>query len=336
MLDTSTRLLKLLSVLQSRRFWTGAGLAERLGITPRTLRRDVDRLRSLGYTVSATAGPGGGYQLGRGSVMPPLLLDDAEAVAIAVSLRSGMDAYSGVSQTAVRTLAKLQQLLPPRLHKRISALNATTVSLAGQVERVDPEVLVALANACRDYRSVTLLYRDRVDRLSTRLIEPLRLAHTGNLRWYLVAWDLSRDAWRTFRVDRIDGVPVLGAPFNPRPAPPDLKRYVTNAISSAPYRFRAKFRLLGSMASVARGTPPWVGVLEPLDETHCLLSTGADSPEALVLQVMLCGVDFDLIEPTELRQPMAKIAARLRRAARPASGHRGAKPSYIGSATRRR
>ena len=336
MLDTSTRLLKLLSVLQSRRFWTGAGLAERLGIAPRTLRRDVDRLRSLGYTVSATAGPGGGYQLGRGSVMPPLLLDDAEAVAIAVSLRGGMDAYSGVSETAVRTLAKLQQLLPPRLHKRIGALNAATVSLAGQVERVDPEVLVALANACRDCRSVTLLYRDRVDRPSTRLIEPLRLAHTGNRRWYLVAWDLGRDAWRTFRVDRIDGVPVLGAPFNPRPAPPDLKRYVTNAISSAPYRFRAKFRLLGSMASVAPGTPPWVGVLEPLDETHCLLSTGADSPEALVLQVMLCGVDFDLIEPTELRQPMAKIAARLRRAARPAPGHRGAKPPYIGSATRRR
>ena len=183
---------------------------------------------------------------------------------------------------------------------------------------------------------MTLLYRDRVDRPSTRLIEPLRLAHTGNRRWYLVAWDLSRDAWRTFRVDRIDGIPVVGAPFNPRPAPPDLKRYVTNAISSAPYRFRANFRLLGSMASVAPGTPPWVGVLEPLDETHCLLSTGADSPEALVLQVMLCGVDFDLIEPTELRRPMAKIAARLRRATRPAPGHRGAKPPYIGSATRRR
>ena len=316
MLDTSTRLLKLLSVLQSRRFWSGAGLAERLGVTARTLRRDIDRLRSLGYTVLATAGPGGGYQLGRGSVLPPLLLDDAEAIAIAVSLRSGMDAYSGISETAVRTLAKLQQLLPPRLHARIGALNAATVSLAGQGERLNPEVLIALASACRDCRSATLLYRDRADRPSTRLIEPLRLAHTGNRRWYLVAWDLKRDAWRTFRVDRIDGVPVLGAPFTPRPPPPDLKRYVANAISSAPYRFRAKFRLMAGMSIVAPSAPPWVGVLEPLDETHCMLSTGADSPEALVLQVMLCGVDFDLIEPASLRPALDRIAARLKRAAR--------------------
>ena len=336
MLDTSTRLLKLLSVLQSRRFWSGAGLAERLGVTARTLRRDIDRLRSLGYTVLATAGPGGGYQLGRGSVLPPLLLDDAEAIAIAVSLRSGMDAYSGISETAVRTLAKLQQLLPSRLHERIGALNAATVSLAGQGERVDPEVLIALANACRDCRSATLLYRDRMDRPSTRLIEPLRLAHTGNRRWYLVAWDLNRDAWRTFRVDRIDGVPVLGAPFTPRPPPPDLKRYVANAISSAPYRFHAKFRLMGSMSIVAPSSPPWVGVLEPLDETHCMLSTGADSPEALVLQVMLCGVDFDLIEPANLRPPLAKIAARLKRAARRVPVRRAAKPPRIRSATRRR
>jgi predicted DNA-binding transcriptional regulator YafY len=315
MLDTSTRLLRLLSVLQSRRFWTGAGLAERLGITARTLRRDVDRLRSLGYTVLATAGPGGGYQLGRGAVLPPLLLDDAEAVAIAVSLRSGMDAYSGINETVVRTLAKLQQLLPPRLHARISALNAATVSLAGPGERVNPEVLIALANACRDGRSATLQYRDRMDRPSARLIEPLRLAYTGNRRWYLVAYDLNRNAWRTFRVDRIDGIPVLGAPFNPRPPPADLKRYVSNAIASAPYRFRAKFRLNGSMTIVAPSAPPWVGVLEPLDETHCMLSTGADSPEALVLQVMLCGVDFDLIEPADLRPSLIKIAARLRRAA---------------------
>ena len=132
----------------------------------------------------------------------------------------------------------------------------------------------------------------------------------------MVAWDLNRNAWRTFRVDRIDGVPVLGAPFTPRPPPPDLKRYVANAISSAPYRFHAKFRLMGNMSIVAPSAPPWVGVLEPLDETHCMLSTGADSPEALVLQVMLCGVDFDLIEPANLRPPLAKIAARLKRAAR--------------------
>jgi predicted DNA-binding transcriptional regulator YafY len=169
-----------------------------------------------------------------------------------------------------------------------------------------------------------------------RLIEPLRLAHTGNQRWYLVAYDLKRDAWRTFRVDRIDGVPVLGAPFNPRPPPADLKSYVANAIAAAPYRFRAKFRLKGSMTIVAPSAPPWVGVLEPLDETHCMLSTGADSPEALVLQVMLCGVDFSLIEPADLRPSLTKIAARLQRAARRLPGSRTVKPPRIGSVTRRR
>jgi predicted DNA-binding transcriptional regulator YafY len=285
--------------------------------------------------VLATAGPGGGYQLGRGSLLPPLLLDDAEAIAIAVSLRSGMDAYSGISETAARTLAKLQQLLPPRLHRRISALNAATVSLSGQDERLDPEVLMALANACRDCRTATLLYKDRMDRPSSRFIEPLRLAHTGNRRWYLVAYDVNRNAWRTFRVDRIDGVPELGAPFNPRPPPPDLKRYVSNAIASAPYRFHAKFRLKGSIASVAPAAPPWVGVLEPINETHCMLSTGADSPEALVLQVMLCGADFDLIEPAELRRSLTKIASRLQRAARSPT-LRPHKPPRIASATPRR
>ena len=227
-----------------------------------------------------------------------------------------MDAYLGINETVVRTLAKLQQLLPPRLHARISALNAATVSLAGPGERVNPEVLIALANACRDCRTATLQYQDRMDRPSARLIEPLRLAYTGNRRWYLVAYDLSRNAWRTFRVDRIGGVPGPGAPFNPRSPPADLKRYVSNAIASAPYRFRAKFRLQGSMANIAPSTPPWVGVLEPMDETHCMLSTGADSAEALVLQVMLCGVEFDLIEPADLRPSLIKIADRLRRAAR--------------------
>ena len=186
---------------------------------------------------------------------------------------------------------------------------------------------MALANACRDCQSVSLSYRDHAERRSSRLLEPLQLVHTGNRRWYLVAWDLRRQAWRTLRVDRIDNVPVPGDPFIPRPAPPDLKRYVANAIASAPYRFRGKFRLMGSLTSVATSTPPWVGVLEPLDEAHCTLSTGADSPEALILQVMLCGVDFALIEPAELRAPLAKIAARLKRAARRVPGRGAANPN---------
>jgi predicted DNA-binding transcriptional regulator YafY len=315
-LDTSTRLLRLLAVLQSRRFWTGTALAERLGITSRTLRRDIDRLRSLGYTVSAAAGPGGGYQLGQGTALPPLLLDDDEAVAIVVSLRSAVDAFAGVSQTVVGALVKLNQLLPTRLRKRVSALQAVTVSVAGTTAVVNPMTLTTLATACRDHRQITLRYRDRVGRISTRTVEPLRLAHTGSRRWYLVAWDLSREAWRTLRVDRIDEKPSLGAPFVPRPPPPDVERYVLEAISYAPYRHRARFVLAASAAEVAERIPPWIGVIEPVDGRRCVLSTGAETPEALVFQVMLCGVDFELTEPESLRPHLREIAARLQRAAR--------------------
>ena len=315
MLDTSTRLLRLLSVLQSRRFWSGPGLAERLEVTPRTLRRDIDRLRSLGYRVAATAGPGGGYQLAQGSAMPPLLFDDDEAVAIAVALRSAVDTFAGMGKTAVSALLKLNQLLPTRLHKRVGALHAVTVSVVGTKPVLDADTLTTLASACRDHRLVTLNYLDRKGKGSTRTVEPLRLAHTGNRRWYLVAWDLSRDAWRTLRVDRIGGRLVLGTLFEPRPPPDDVERYVAEAISYAPYRLRAKFKLAGSAATLAERIAPWMGLLEPLDATHSLLSTGAESVEGLVCQVMLCGVDFELLEPEELRPQLARFASRLQRAA---------------------
>lgn len=315
MLDTSTRLLRLLSVLQSRRSWTGAGLAERLEVTPRTLRRDIDRLRSLGYTVAAAAGPGGGYQLSRGSALPPLLLDDDEAIAIAVSLRSAMDAFAGMSQTAVSALVKLNQLLPSRLRKRVGALQAVTVSVGGTAPVLDPDTLTTLAAACRDQCQLTFDYRDRAGRASTRTVEPVRLAHTGNRRWYLVAWDVGRTAWRTLRVDRINGRPVTGAPFRPRPPPPDVERYVAEAISYAPYRHRARFKLAAAAAALAGRIPPWLGVLEPLDAQHSLLSIGAETPEILIAQVIMCGVDFELVEPEHLRPRFQEIASRLNRAA---------------------
>jgi predicted DNA-binding transcriptional regulator YafY len=316
MLDTSTRLLRLLSVLQARRFWTGAGLADRLEITPRTLRRDIDRLRSLGYTIAATAGPGGGYQLAQGTALPPLLLDDEEAVAIAVALRSAADTFAGMGKTAVNALLKLNQLLPARLHKQVGALQAMTVSVVGSGARLTPDTLTTLAAACRDRRRVTLSYRDGKGKPSQRSVEPLRLAHTGNRRWYLLAWDLSRDDWRTLRVDRIGADPVLGEEFVPRPPPADVERYVSEAISYAPYRHRARFKLSGSAAALSDRVPPWVGVLEPLDARHSVLSTGAESPEGLVYQAMLCGVDFEVIEPQELRPLVLRIAARLQRAGR--------------------
>jgi predicted DNA-binding transcriptional regulator YafY len=314
MIDTSARLLRVLSLLQARHFWTGMELADRLEITPRTLRRDIDRLRTLGYAVAATGGPGGGYRLDRGSAMPPLLLEDNEAVAIAVSLRSAVDTFAELGETAVSALLKLNQLLPARLRKRVSALQAVTVSVTRTGPVLSAETLTILATACRDCRQVSIRYEDRKGRPSSRTLEPLRLAHTGNRRWYLVAWDLSRSEWRTLRVDRIKGRPVTGASFIPRELPADVERYVAESIAHAPYRFRAKFSLVGPVAELAERIPPWVGVLEPFGETRSLLSVGAETPEAVVLYVMLCGVDFELLEPEDLRPHLGQMIARLERA----------------------
>jgi predicted DNA-binding transcriptional regulator YafY len=314
MLDTSTRLLQLLSVLQSRRFWSGDALAARFEITPRTLRRDIDRLRSLGYTIAAVAGPGGGYQLGQGISLPPLLLNDEEAVAVAVALRSAMDIFTGMSETTVSALVKLNQLLPARLRKRAGAVQSVTVSVRGRGDSLDADLLTELAVACRDHRRLTIKYQDHQGRASTRTLEPLRLAHTGNRRWYLLAWDLDRNGWRTLRVDRIKGKPVPGAVFSPRPPPADLKRFIADAISSAPYRCQGTFKLSGSVAEVGERIPPWIGVLEPLDGSHSVLRTGAETPEALIFQVMLAGVDFELVEPPELREGLRAISGRLQRA----------------------
>lgn len=317
MLDTSTRLLRLLSVLQARRSWAGAELAERLEVTTRTLRRDVDRLRSLGYVIEATSGPGGGYCLGKGSHLPPLLLGDDEAVAVTVALRSAADGYAGLEETALGVLTKLDQLLPARLRRRVGALQAMTVSVGrGGAPGLDPEVLTRLAAACRDRERVRLVYRGRGAEPTTRQLEPLRLAHTGSRRWYLVAWDLGREAWRTFRVDRIESLEALGIRFAPRELPGDVATYVADSISSAPYRHRAVVRLRGSLSTLAERVPPWCGVLEPEGEESCLLRTGAESLEALVCQLLLTGADFELVEPRALVPRLRKVVDRLTRALR--------------------
>lgn len=315
MLDTSSRLLRLLSVLQSRGFWSGPGLAERLEVTPRTLRRDIDRLRSLGYTIQATSGPGGGYRLGQGAALPPLLLDDDEAVAVAAALRSAADAFTGLGETTLGVLVKLEQLLPARLRRRVGALQAVTVSLPGDAPALDAALLTSVAAACREHETLSFAYRDRGGRSTQRTVEPMRLAHTGNRRWYLVAWDRGRDDWRTLRVDRIVGAVKPGARFVPRPLPDDLPKFVADAIAFAPFRLRARFKVRGAAAELAPKMPPWAGQLEPLDERTSVLSVGGESPEALVFHALLAGMELELIEPESLRPALRAAAERLLRAA---------------------
>lgn len=210
MLETSARLLRLLSLLQARPDWAGPELARRLEVTPRTLRRDVARLRDLGYPVHATTGVAGGYRLGAGASLPPLLLDDEEAVAVAVSLRTAASqSVAGLAETALRALAKLEQVLPARLRARTAAIQQATVALPRTAPAVDPGLLATLATACRDSRALAFGYRSRGGAANQRQAEPYRLVHTG-YRWYLVARDTGRDDWRTFRVDRTAACSVPG------------------------------------------------------------------------------------------------------------------------------
>jgi predicted DNA-binding transcriptional regulator YafY len=320
MIDTSTRLLRLLSVLQSRCAWAGPELAQRLEVTARTLRRDIDRLRSLGYSIAATSGPGGGYSLGQGDDLPPLLLDDEEAVALAAALRSAVDSFTGLGDTAMRLLVKLDQLLPSRLRRQVGALQAVTVSVGNTPPKVDPDLLTVLAAACRDRRILSFPYRDKAGKASTRTVEPLQIAHSGMRHWYLVAWDLGRADWRTLRVDRIPGRVTVGKAFIPRPPPADIASYVTDALTHAPFKQRARVKLKGSLAALSARVPAWCGVLEPLDSAQCLLSVGAETAEGLAIKLLVSGADFELIEPQELAPALRTVAARLHRGAGNGSG----------------
>ncbi|MET9605779.1 YafY family protein [Streptomyces sp. NPDC006512] len=303
MLETSARLLRLLSLLQAHREWTGADLADRLGVTPRTVRRDVDRLRELGYPVNASPGTGGGYQLGAGAELPPLLLDDDEAVAVAVGLRTAAgNGVEGIGEASVRALAKLEQVLPSRLRRRVSALNEFTVPmLRGPApSAVDPSVLTELAAVCRDGERLRFGYRDHEGNVSRRTVEPHRLVCTER-RWYLVAWDVDREDWRTFRADRIEPRPPHGPRFTPRPAPAeDLAAYVSRGVSQRAYAAQAVVRLRMPAQEAARVIGPSDGALEPLDAHSCLLRTGAVSLDVLVIHLMLLGCEFEVVEPAEL------------------------------------
>lgn len=318
MTDAAARLLQLLSLLQTRREWTGPELAERLGITVRTVRRDIERLRDLDYPVSASLGSIGGYRLEAGTALPPLLLDDDEAVAITLGLRSAAQgSVAGIEESAARALVKLQQVLPARLRGRVDAIDTATVSLGGPAAgpRVDPETLVALAGAARDGERIRFRYRDKGDQQSKRFAEPHSLVSAGR-RWYLVAWDIERADWRTFRVDRIDTPFRTGMRCVPKELPAaDAAAFVTEQLArSRPARRVVLLVHAGAaeMADTFRVRPDEV---EPIDARTCLIRTAADSLEWTALRIAHLGLDFEVREPPEMRELLRDLGAKLARAA---------------------
>jgi predicted DNA-binding transcriptional regulator YafY len=312
MWETSARLLKLLSLLQTRPDWSGAELADRLGVTPRTVRRDVDRLRGLGYPVLASVGIAG-YRLGPGTSLPPLLLDDDEAVAVAVGLRTAAGGtVAGIEETSVRALAKLEQVLPSRLRHRVSALSAVTVPLASGGATVDADTLVAVAAACRDHQRLRFDYRARDGGATVRTTEPHKLVHTGR-RWYLVAWDVEREDWRTFRVDRITPRVPTGPRFTPRELP-DAARYTSYAVSNAPYRYQGVFTMHAPAEEVAEVVSPTSCVVERIDDRTCTVRTGSNTLDGLAIYVAMFGFEFEVHSPPELIEHLRTVTARLGRA----------------------
>ncbi|WP_076432116.1 helix-turn-helix transcriptional regulator [Microbispora rosea] len=314
--DMSARLLALLSLLQTPREWPGSELAERLEVSPRTIRRDVDRLRELGYPVQATMGAVGGYRLAAGAAMPPLLLDDEEAVAIAVGLRTAAaHPVEGIDEASVRALAKLEQVLPSRLRHRVGALAAATVPmLAGAEAPVDPRTLVVLAGAAANRERLRFAYRSGDGAETRRLTEPYRLVAAGR-RWYLLAYDNDRDDWRIFRADRIGDPHATGVRF-PARVPPDqdpAEFVAAKLYSSAPvYEVVATLRLPAGQAAQRLGAA--AGSVEPIDDHSCRLRGRADTLEWLASRLLMLGCEFEVHEPPELRAYLRALIARAARA----------------------
>lgn len=315
MSETTSRVLQLLGLLQSRRVWTGDELAERLGVTGRSVRRDIERLRDLGYPVYASKGHGGGYQLGAGAALPPLLLDPDEAVAMAVCLRlAAGGSVAGVGESALRALSKLDQVMPARLRSQVSAVHDATVTLAANSSDspVEPDVLMTLARACRDREHVSAGYTDIRGNNTQRRLEPYQLVTTGR-RWYLMAYDRDREDWRSLRLDRMSDVRAMGSTFTARDAP-DAAGYVQRSISASPYRYVARIRFHAPQEVVAQKFSAASVTVEADGPDACILTAGADDPERMVLYFATVGHDFEVLEPPEVAAAVRGVSERLLRA----------------------
>lgn len=298
------RVMRLLSLLQARREWSGAELADRLGVTDRTVRRDVDKLRELGYPVQATTGIAGGYRLVSGRNLPPLALDEQEAVAVATGLLTAAGSgVSGVAETAVRALAKLSQILPGRLRTQVAAVaQATEAVPAAPGARVDPAVLAVLGAAVRDGELLTFGYRRRDGSTGDRRVEPHRLV-TGYRLWYLLAYDPERAAWRTFRVDRITDPRPTGRRVPPREPPePDTAAYLDRMLATAPYRHTALARIAAPPQEVRKRVLHLLPARVTGTATGSEVRLSSDSARDVVrdlVSMAAIGADLEIVEMDE-------------------------------------
>jgi predicted DNA-binding transcriptional regulator YafY len=315
-MGTSSRLLALLSLLQTPRSWSGGELADRLEVSRRTVRRDVDRLRDLGYPVEGTTGVAGGYRLGPGTTMPPLLLDDEEAVAIVVGLRAAAShAVSGVDEASARALVKLEQVLPARLRSRFEGLRSATSRLDWSGPSVDPAVLTVAARAIAAHERLRFTYRSLGGDDTRRSVQPNGLVVAGR-RWYLVAWDEDRNDWRVFRVDRMEDPWATGRPASPRDLPGGLSAaaYVRERQLQQAPTYRLVATLHAPLDHVAPRAGDALSGIEPLDGDRCRITIEGDTIEWLAIRLILLDCDFEVREPPELKDYLESLTARLRRA----------------------
>jgi predicted DNA-binding transcriptional regulator YafY len=311
MTDTPARLLGLLSLLQTPREWPGSELAGRLGVSPRTIRRDVERLRDLGYPVEASRGVAGGYRLVAGTAMPPLVLEDDEAVAIAVGLRTAAgQTVSGIEEASVRALAKLEQVLPARLRRRVGTIGTATVAVPAVGPAVDPAQLTVFAGAITNRETVRFRYRANDGAETRRRAEPLRLVATGR-RWYLVAYDLDRADWRIFRADRVRDAQATGGRATPRKPPAtDLAAYVVERLYDLVPTYRAVAVLTEPAPRVAPRLGAAPGELTDLGDGRCRWHSHADTVDWLAFRLLGLGCAFTVEEPPELVTHLRVLADR--------------------------
>ncbi|WP_127472633.1 helix-turn-helix transcriptional regulator [Microbacterium sulfonylureivorans] len=308
MADTSARMLALLALLQTRRDWSGPELAGRLDVSPRTIRNDVERLRALGYPVDATRGRAGSYRLGAGGKLPPLLLDDDEAVAMAIGLRVATG-VAGIEDAGARALAKLLQVLPPRLRPTVDAVGASVdrgpenIDTDAPDPQVDPRTLGVVAQAVHDGEWIRFDYRGEA-----RRVEPYRVLNWQR-RWYLVARDPESGEWETFRLDWVEPRMPTRRPFAPVPLPGgDYTAFALRTIAASGWKVHARLRIAAPADRVVARINPTVGVVEAVDAETSILVTGADSLETIAAYIGMLGMDFTVDSPDALLPHLQHLA----------------------------